>query len=494
MEKYILSIDQGTTSTRAVLIDKKGKIAYQAQREFSCLFPKPGWVEIEPDTLWISTIDVVRQLRVVSSCTFKDIVAVGITNQRETTIVWDRKTGKAVHNAIVWQSKQTKELCDERERYTKEIQEKTGLRRNPYFSASKIRFILDHIPDGQKRAENGELMFGTVDSWLIYKRTGDTCHYTDVTNASRTRLFNIHTRKWDDSLLKIWNIPSCRLPEVKGNRDDFGPCRFFDKDVHILGVAGDQQAALFGQCCFDKGDLKNTYGTGCFRLRNIGDKPIISKQGLLTTVAWSEKGKPTYAFEGSVLMGGAIVQWLRDQREFFRDSKESATLANQVEDTAGVYVVPAFVGLGTPYWDDEARGAIFGLTRGATKYHFIRATLDSIAYQSKDVIEAREKEANRKRTGLKVDGGASANPVLRQFQADILQCDVRLPESGETTALGAGYRAGLCCRFWESKDVIKRNNVRSKVYHPLRKKEESERLYEGWLEAVEATRKFKPKN
>lgn len=339
MEKYILSIDQGTTSTRAVLIDKSGKIAFKAQREFSCLFPKPGWVEIEPDTIWISTIDVIRQLRVVSSCSFKDIAAIGITNQRETTIVWDKKTGKAVYNAIVWQSKQTKELCDERAQYTDLIQQKTGLRRNPYFSASKIRFILDHIPNGQERAERGELRFGTVDSWLIYKRTGDCCHYTDVTNASRTRLFNIHTRKWDEELLKIWNIPASRLPEVKDNRSDFGPARFFDKDTHILGVAGDQQAALFGQCCFNKGDLKNTYGTGCFRLRNIGNKPIISKQGLLTTIAWSENGKPVYAFEGSVLRGGAIVQWLRDQRQFFRDSKESSVLAEKVEDTAGVYVV-----------------------------------------------------------------------------------------------------------------------------------------------------------
>lgn len=493
MEKYILSIDQGTTSTRAVLIDKSGKIAFKAQREFSCLFPKPGWVEIEPDTIWISTIDVIRQLRVVSSCSFKDIAAIGITNQRETTIVWDKKTGKAVYNAIVWQSKQTKELCDEREQYMDLIQQKTGLRRNPYFSASKIRFILDHIPNGQERAERGELRFGTVDSWLIYKRTGDCCHYTDVTNASRTRLFNIHTRKWDEELLKIWNIPASRLPEVKDNRSDFGPARFFDKDTHILGVAGDQQAALFGQCCFNKGDLKNTYGTGCFRLRNIGNKPIISKQGLLTTVAWSENGKPVYAFEGSVLRGGAIVQWLRDQRQFFRDSKESSVLAEKVEDTAGVYVVPAFVGLGTPYWDDEARGAVFGLTRGANQYHFIRATLDSIAYQSKDVIEARKRESNIELIGLKVDGGASSNPVLMQFQADILQCDVLLPECVETTALGAGYRAGLYQGFFESKDVIKQNHEISKIYHPHRKKEEREKLYSGWLMAVESTRKFKPK-
>ena len=493
MKKYILSIDQGTTSTRAILINERGEAVYKAQREVECLFPHPGWVESVPDKIWISVIDVINELMVISSCTMDDVAAIGITNQRETTVVWDRHTGKAGYNAIIWQSKQTQELCDEREDQMDFIQEKTGLRMNPYFSASKIRFILDNIPEGQERAERGDLLFGTIDSWIIYKMTNGKSHFTDVTNASRTMLYNIFDMKWDPELLKIWNIPEAMLPEVKDNSDNFGEASFFQGSVPIHGVAGDQQAALFGQCCFHPGDSKNTYGTGCFMLMNIGDKPIISKKGLLTTVAWREKGVTTYALEGSVFMGGAIIQWLRDQMDMIKSSAQSEEYANRVHDTAGVYVVPAFVGLGTPYWDDEARGAVFGLTRGANQYHFIRATLDSIAYQSKDVIEARKRESNIELIGLKVDGGASSNPVLMQFQADILQCDVLLPECVETTALGAGYRAGLYQGFFESKDVIKQNHEISKVYHPHRKKEEREKLYSGWLMAVESTRKFKPK-
>ena len=493
MKKYILSIDQGTTSTRAILINERGEAVYKAQREVECLFPHPGWVESVPDKIWISVIDVINELMVISSCTMDDVAAIGITNQRETTVVWDRHTGKAVYNAIIWQSKQTQELCDEREDQMDFIQKKTGLRMNPYFSASKIRFILDNIPEGQERAERGDLLFGTIDSWIIYKMTNGKSHFTDVTNASRTMLYNIFDMKWDPELLKIWNIPEAMLPEVKDNSDNFGEASFFQGGVPIHGVAGDQQAALFGQCCFHPGDSKNTYGTGCFMLMNIGDKPIISKKGLLTTVAWREKGVTTYALEGSVFMGGAIIQWLRDQMDMIKSSAQSEEYANRVHDTAGVYVVPAFVGLGTPYWDDEARGAVFGLTRGADRHHFVRATLFSIAYQSKDVIEAMKEEAGLELKSLRVDGGASANGLLMQFQSDILQCEVHLPRFIETTALGAGYLAGLGVDFWHSKADIERNHSIERKYYPMMPQREVNELYDGWKEAVKATRAFKPK-
>lgn len=493
MKKYILSIDQGTTSTRAILINERGEAVYKAQREVECLFPHPGWVESVPDKIWISVIDVINELMVISSCTMDDVAAIGITNQRETTVVWDRHTGKAVYNAIIWQSKQTQELCDERADQMDFIQEKTGLRMNPYFSASKIRFILDNIPEGQERAERGDLLFGTIDSWIIYKMTNGKSHFTDVTNASRTMLYNIFDMKWDPELLKIWNIPEAMLPEVKDNSDNFGEASFFQGSVPIHGVAGDQQAALFGQCCFHPGDSKNTYGTGCFMLMNIGDKPIISKKGLLTTVAWREKGVTTYALEGSVFMGGAIIQWLRDQMDMIKSSAQSEEYANRVHDTAGVYVVPAFVGLGTPYWDDEARGAVFGLTRGADRHHFVRATLFSIAYQSKDVIEAMKEEAGLELKSLRVDGGASANGLLMQFQSDILQCEVHLPRFIETTALGAGYLAGLGVDFWHSKADIERNHSIERKYYPMMPQREVNELYDGWKEAVKATRAFKPK-
>ena len=493
MKKYILSIDQGTTSTRAILINERGEAVYKAQREVECLFPHPGWVESVPDKIWISVIDVINELMVISSCTMDDVAAIGITNQRETTVVWDRHTGKAVYNAIIWQSKQTQDLCDERADQMDFIQEKTGLRMNPYFSASKIRFILDNIPEGQERAERGDLLFGTIDSWIIYKMTNGKSHFTDVTNASRTMLYNIFDMKWDPELLKIWNIPEAMLPEVKDNSDNFGEASFFQGSVPIHGVAGDQQAALFGQCCFHPGDSKNTYGTGCFMLMNIGDKPIISKKGLLTTVAWREKGVTTYALEGSVFMGGAIIQWLRDQMDMIKSSAQSEEYANRVHDTAGVYVVPAFVGLGTPYWDDEARGAVFGLTRGADRHHFVRATLFSIAYQSKDVIEAMKEEAGLELKSLRVDGGASANGLLMQFQSDILQCEVHLPRFIETTALGAGYLAGLGVDFWHSKADIERNHSIERKYYPMMPQREVNELYDGWKEAVKATRAFKPK-
>ncbi len=491
-KKYILSIDQGTTSTRAILINNKGESVYKAQRPLDCIYPKPGWVEVDADRVWISVIDVINELLVLSSSSFDEIAGIGITNQRETTVIWDKETGRAVGNAIVWQSKQTQSLCEEKMDKMDFIQSRTGLRMNPYFSASKIRYILDHIPDGQKRAEEGKLLFGTIDSWIIFKMTMGKSHATDVTNASRTMLFDIFKMDWSKELCDIWNIPMRMLPKVLDNSADFGKASYFKTDVHIHGVAGDQQAALFGQCCFNKGDSKNTYGTGCFMLMNIGEKPIISKEGLLTTVAWRENGVTTYALEGSVFIGGAIVQWLRDETRWFEDSCDSEMYAKKRPDTAGVYFVPAFVGLGTPWWDDDARGAIFGLTRGADRHNITRAGLYSIAYQSKDVIETMKREAKLELNSLRVDGGASANGLLMQFQADILQCEVHLPKCLETTALGAGYLAGLGCGFWKNKSEIENNHGFQKRYQPNMDKALADKLYRGWLAAVAATRAFKP--
>jgi glycerol kinase len=391
MKKYILAIDQGTTSTRAILISQKGEEVYKAQRPVDCLFPKPGWVEQDPDKIWISVVDVVNELLIVSGATMEDVAAIGITNQRETSIVWDKATGKAIYNAIVWQSKETQAICERFESKKAMIAKKTGLRLNPYFSASKIRFILEHVRGAEEKAKAGQLYFGTVDSWLIYKMTGGKNHFTDVSNASRTMLYNIFDMNWDKELCALFGVPVSMLPEVKDNASDYGEATFFQGHVHIYGVAGDQQAALFGQCCYKEGESKNTYGTGCFMLMNTGNKPILSKNGLLTTVAWRLEGETTYALEGSVFIGGAVVQWVRDQMRWFEDSTDSEIYAEKKPDTAGVYVVPAFVGLGTPYWDDDARGAIFGLTRGADRHNITRAALYSIAYQSRDVIDTMKK-------------------------------------------------------------------------------------------------------
>ncbi len=491
MEKYVLSIDQGTTSTRAILINGKGRGVYMAQRPIDCYYPEPGWVEQDPERIWISVVDVINELLIISGATWDDIAAIGITNQRETTIVWDKNTGKAIYNAIVWQSKQTQSICEKMEDKTEFIAERTGLRLNPYFSASKIRFILDNVGGAQEAAEKGDLCFGTIDSWIIYKLTKGN-RYTDCSNASRTMLFNIHTMKWDDELLSLWNIPKSVLPEVLDNDADFGSANFFGQNnVHIHGVAGDQQAALFGQCCFKTGESKNTYGTGCFMLMNTGDKAVASKNGLLTTVAWRVDGKTTYALEGSVFIGGAVIQWVRDQTRWIEDASDSAYYAAKRPDTGGVYFVPAFVGLGTPYWDDDARGAIFGLTRGVDRHNITRAALYSIAYQSKDVIDTMKKDAGLDLTVLKVDGGASKNDLLLQFQSDILQCEVRVPVQVETTALGAGYLAGLGSGFWKSLETISKQLVIDRVYQPKMEKEEAERLSRGWRKAVEATRVFK---
>ncbi len=493
MRKYILSIDQGTTSTRAILISKTGERLFHAQRDVACLYPKPGWVEQDPDQLWISVVDVINELLIKSGASMNDVAAIGITNQRETTVIWDKNTGKAIANAIVWQSKQTQQICDKYLSKEKKISAKTGLRINPYFSASKIRFILDNTKGAKKKMEDGDLLFGTVDSWLIYKMTEGKVHATDVSNASRTLLFNIFDMKWDEELCDLWGIDMRMLPEVKENVADYGEASFFGGHVHIHGVAGDQQSALFGQCCFREGESKNTYGTGCFMLMNIGNKPVLSKKGLLTTVAWKINGEVTYALEGSVFIGGAVVQWLRDEMAWFKDSSQSEEYAQRKADTAGVYFVPAFVGLGTPYWDDDARGAIFGLTRGADRHNITRAALYGVAYQSKDVIDLMKKEAGLELPILKVDGGASANSLLMQFQSDILQCEVSLPKCIETTALGAGYLAGLGSGFWKSVDEIEKNHSYQKRYLPSMDPSEAKRLYKGWQAAVKATRAFKVK-
>ncbi len=490
MAKYILSIDQGTTSSRAILFDKEGTAVYKAQREVVCLFPNPGWVEADALSIWISVIDVVNELLIKANITFASIDSIGITNQRETTVVWEKKTGLPVYDAIVWQSRQTASICDLYADKKEYIHEKTGLLINPYFSVSKIRFILDHIPNGQERAEKGELMFGTIDSWLVYKMTQGKVHATDVSNASRTMLFNIHTLKWDEDLLKLFNIPKNILPKVYPSSYNYGIASHFDKNVPICGVAGDQQAALFGQTCFEVGESKNTYGTGCFMLMNTGNKPVISKKGLLTTVAWKIGDETVYALEGSVFVGGAVVQWLRDQLNIIRESADSEAYASKAGGTGGVYVVPAFVGLGTPYWDDEARGAIFGLTRGTNKYQLVRASLEGIAYQCKDVIEVMKKETRTQLKCLKVDGGATSNSYLMQFQSDILQTNILLPKCLETTALGAAYLAGLNSGFFTSIDNIKKIHSYQNTYLPTMKKDEVNRRYEGWKKAIKATRMF----
>lgn len=491
MKQFILAVDQGTTSTRAILFSRQGKPVFSAIREVTCLYPKPGWVEQNALQLLISTNDVINEVLVLADITMDDIDSIGITNQRETAIVWEKQTGKPVYNAIVWQSKESQEICDKLKKYESMIHEKTGLKINPYFSASKIRFILDSIPNGQERAEKGELLFGTVDSWLIYKLTKGKTHATDISNASRTLLYNIHTLKWDDDLLKLFNIPKCILPTVKYSSDDYGEASYFDCKVHITGVAGDQQAALFGQTCFETGESKNTYGTGCFMLMNTGDKAVISNKGLLTTIAWQIDGKVTYALEGSVFVGGAVVQWLRDELSLIRSANQSEEYAKRVDDSEGVYVVPAFVGLGTPYWDNEARGAIFGLTRGSSKYHIIRACLESIAYQSKDVIEVMKKEAHLRLPILKVDGGATANDILLQFQSDILRCEIHVPECLETTALGASYLAGLYTGFWKNINEIKASHNCQKIFLPKMSKKLSDSKYRGWKIAIKSTRTFK---
>jgi glycerol kinase len=492
MSKYLVALDQGTTSSRCIIFDKQGNIVQVAQSEFTQIFPKPGWVEHDPMEIWSSQLGTLTEVKARSGIDAKDIAAIGITNQRETTVVWDRKTGKPVYNAIVWQCRRTAEYCDtlKAKGFDKSIKAKTGLVVDAYFSGTKVRWILENVPGARQKAENGELVFGNIDTWLIWNLTKGKVHVTDYSNASRTMLFNIHKLEWDDEILKELNIPKSMLPEVKPSSFVYGKTstEYLGGEVPIAGVAGDQQAALFGQCCFEPGRVKNTYGTGCFILMNTGTKATESKNGLLTTIAWGNKdGSVEYALEGSVFVAGAAIQWLRDGLRMIDNAAFSEQYANKVEDSAGVYVVPAFVGLGAPYWNQYARGAIFGLTRGVQKEHFIRATLESLAYQSYDVFKAMEADAGVPIKGIGVDGGACANNFLMQFQADILNAEVIRPKVVESTALGAVYLAGLAVGFYADKDDIRKNVAIDRIFKPSIDEAKRKKLVDGWKEAVKRT-------
>ncbi|WP_237979734.1 glycerol kinase GlpK [Bacillus thuringiensis] len=496
MKKYILSLDQGTTSSRAILFNKKGEIVHSAQKEFTQHFPKPGWVEHNAQEIWGSILAVIATCLSEADVKPEQIAGIGITNQRETAVVWDKTTGKPIYNAIVWQSRQTMEICDELKEkgYSEMVREKTGLLIDAYFSGTKVKWILDNVEGAREKAENGELLFGTIDTWLVWKLSGGKAHVTDYSNASRTLMFNIHDLQWDDELLDMLTVPKSMLPEVRPSSEVYGETidyHFFGQNVPIAGVAGDQQAALFGQACFGEGMAKNTYGTGCFMLMNTGEKAVASEHGLLTTIAWGIDGKVNYALEGSIFVAGSAIQWLRDGMRMFKDASESEVYASRVASTEGVYVVPAFVGLGTPYWDSEVRGAMFGVTRGTTKEHFIRATLESLAYQTKDVLCAMEADSGIELKTLRVDGGAVKNNFLMKFQSDILDVPVERPVINETTALGAAYLAGLAVGYWKNQDEIKSQWHMDKRFEPTMEAETSEELYAGWKKAIEATKAFK---
>ncbi|GAB6419114.1 glycerol kinase GlpK [Bacillus luti] len=496
MKKYILSLDQGTTSSRAILFNKKGEIVHSAQKEFTQHFPKPGWVEHNAQEIWGSILAVIATCLSEADVKPEQIAGIGITNQRETAVVWDKETGKPIYNAIVWQSRQTVEICDELKEkgYSEMVREKTGLLIDAYFSGTKVKWILDNVEGAREKAENGELLFGTIDTWLVWKLSGGKAHVTDYSNASRTLMFNIHDLQWDDELLDMLTVPKSMLPEVRPSSEIYGETidyHFFGQNVPIAGVAGDQQAALFGQACFGEGMAKNTYGTGCFMLMNTGEKAVASEHGLLTTIAWGIDGKVNYALEGSIFVAGSAIQWLRDGMRMFKDASESEVYASRVASTEGVYVVPAFVGLGTPYWDSEVRGAMFGVTRGTTKEHFIRATLESLAYQTKDVLCAMEADSGIELNTLRVDGGAVKNNFLMKFQSDILDVPVERPVINETTALGAAYLAGLAVGYWKNQDEIKAQWHMDKRFEPTMEAATSEELYAGWKKAIEATKAFK---
>ncbi len=490
MEQYILALDQGTTSSRAIVFDHKGQIKSIAQKEFTQIFPQPGWVEHDPNEIWSTQAGVAAEATVKMGINGTNIKAIGITNQRETTIVWDRTTGEPVYNAIVWQDRRTAAFCDhlKNEGLADLVRSKTGLVIDAYFSGSKVRWILENVPGARAKAEAGELAFGTVDSWLVWKFTRGNVHATDVTNASRTMLFNIRTLDWDDELLKIFNIPKSMLPEVKQSSEIYGETAttIFASKIPIAGIAGDQHAALFGQMCIGNGMVKNTYGTGCFMLMNIGESFIESKNNLLTTIAWKIDGKTHYAFEGSIFIAGAVVQWLRDGLGVIKTSAEVEKLALSVPDTGGVYFIPAFAGLGAPYWDPEARGTIVGLTRGSTAGHIARAALQSIAYQTMDVLKAMEADAGVPIRELRVDGGATGNNLLMQFQANLLQCKVIRPNVVETTALGAAYLAGLAVGYWESQDEIRELWQAERIFDPVADSPEVQKGVAGWKRAVSA--------
>lgn len=488
MGKYVMALDQGTTSSRCILFDKKGNICSMAQKEFTQIYPKPGWVEHNPMEIWSSQLAVLTEAMAMVGAAPSDISGIGITNQRETTIVWDRETGEPVYNAIVWQCRRTAEKIDELigQGHGDMIREKTGLVPDAYFSGTKIAWILDHVPGARERAEKGELLFGTVDTWLIYNLTKGAVHVTDYTNASRTMLFDIHNLCWDEELLKLLAIPKSMLPEVKPSSCIYGytDSSVTGGEIPIAGIAGDQQAALFGQCCFEKGQVKNTYGTGCFLLMNTGKEAIASRNGLITTIAASTGNEVEYALEGSVFVAGAAIQWLRDGMRMIKTAAQTEEYADKVEDTAGVYIVPAFAGMGAPYWNPYARGTVVGITRGCQKEHFIRATLESIAYQTADVLKAMEEDAGVSIAGLKVDGGASANDFLMQFQADILGGTVYRPKCIETTALGAAYLAGLATGYFESKEEICENWELSREFTHEMSENHRKELLKGWKKAV----------
>jgi len=496
MENYILSLDQGTTSTRAILFNRAGEIVHSAQQEFTQYFPKPGWVEHNANEIWGSVLAVVATCLTEANVKPSQIAGIGITNQRETAVVWEKETGKPIHNAVVWQSRQTAEICEALRAagHAELFREKTGLLIDAYFSGTKVKWILDHVEGSRERAERGELLFGTIDTWLIWKLSGGKAHVTDYSNASRTLMYNIHELKWDDELLEILDVPKAMLPEVRPSSEVYAETagyHFFGEAVPIAGAAGDQQAALFGQACFDKGMAKNTYGTGCFMLMNTGEEAVKSDHGLLTTIAWGVDGKVEYALEGSIFVAGSAIQWLRDGLRLIDDAKESEGYATRVTSSDGVYVVPAFVGLGTPYWDSDVRGAVFGLTRGTEKEHFIRATLESLAYQTRDVLSAMEQDSGIEMKTLRVDGGAVKNNFLMQFQGDIIQAPVERPEINETTALGAAYLAGLAVGFFENREQIATQWKKERRFEPSMAKEETDALYGGWKKAVQATMLFK---
>lgn len=493
-KRFILVLDQGTTSSRALLIDKKGRVRAIAQKEFEQIYPRPGWVEHDPLKIWSSQYEVAKEVMKKMGIDNNSVAGIGITNQRETTIVWDRDSGKPLSNAIVWQDRRTSDYCDELKKrgLLRTFQQKTGLLPDSYFSATKVKWILDNINGAREKAEKGRLAFGTVDTWLIWKLTNGRVHATDATNASRTMFFNLHELTWDNVLLDIFTVPRSILPEVKSSSEIYGETatNIFGSSIPIAGVAGDQQAAMFGQMCTKEGMIKNTYGTGCFIMMNTGDKPIFSKNNLLSTLAWVYDGKPTYALEGSIFIGGAVVQWLRDGLGIIHDSKEIEALAEKVTDNGGVYLVPAFTGLGAPYWDQYARGTIIGITRGTTDGHIARAALESIAYQTKDVLDAMVADSQIAAKELRVDGGASVNDMLMQFQSDILGIDVVRPKILETTAMGAGFFAGLAVGFWEDVDMINGLWHEDKRFYPCMDKGLVNRWLLDWKEAVKRSRNW----
>ena len=491
MPKYIMALDAGTTSNRCILFNEKGQICSMAQKEFTQYFPQPGWAEPDASDIWSTQLAVAREAMNQLHVSASEIAAIGITNQRETTIVWDKNTGKPIHHAIVWQCRRTSQYCDslKEKGLTEKFREKTGLVIDAYFSGTKVKWILDNVEGARERAERGELLFGTVETWLIWKLTKGAVHVTDYSNASRTMLFNINTLQWDDEILAELNIPKCMLPQAKPSSEIYGESdpTFFGGRIPISGAAGDQQAALFGQTCFEKGEAKNTYGTGCFLLMNTGEQPVFSKNGLVTTIAWGIDGKVNYALEGSIFVAGAAIQWLRDELRLIDSASDTEYMAQKVKDTNGCYVVPAFTGLGAPHWDQYARGAIVGLTRGVNKYHIVRATLESLAYQVNDVLSAMKADSGMELAALKVDGGASANNFLMQTQADISNAPVNRPQCVETTAMGAAYLAGLAVGYWKNKEDVIQNWAIDRTFAPAIEEEKRKEMIQGWNRAVKCS-------